>query len=194
MGDAAFREAFGTGEQCRNASTLLHRRDGFIRPGCGHRGHCLPARRPSYRCNRCGKRTSLTAGTILHSTKRQPTVRFAATHPVVTAGNSIPSVEPDRRLGVGKATARTMKRRIMAVMARREGEKPPSERVGMGDAHSGSVRSSSPHGVLQMGQHLARKHQKRDHRNLPEARPRTVPNAIPPASLGTTIAATGSEP
>ena len=32
-----------------------------------------------------------------------------------------------------------------------------------------------PHGALQMGQHDARQHQERDHRNLPQARPRSCP-------------------
>ena len=32
-----------------------------------------------------------------------------------------------------------------------------------------------PHGALQMGQHGARQHQERDHRNLPQARPRSCP-------------------
>ena len=146
LSDAAFREAFGTGEQCRSAPARLRWRDGFIRPGCGHRGHCRPARRSPYQCNRCGKQTSLTAGTILHSTKLPLTVWFAAIHLIVTARNGISSVEPGRRLGVGQTTAWTMKRRIMAVMARREGEKPLSGRVGMDDAHLGGVRSGGRRG------------------------------------------------
>ena len=141
MGDAAFREAFGTEEQCRNALARLRRRDGFVRPGCGHRGHCRPTRRSPYQCNRCGKQTSLTAGTIFHSTKLPLTVWFAAIHTVVTAENGIPSVEPGRRLGVRQGTAWTMKRKITAMMARREGERPPSGRMGTDEAHPGGVRS-----------------------------------------------------
>ena len=62
---------------------------------------------------------------------------FAVIHPVVMARNGIPPVEPGRRLGVRRASAWTMKRRIMAVMARREGEKPLSVPVEMDDAHPG---------------------------------------------------------
>lgn len=46
---AAFRGAFGTEELCRG--------DGFVCPGGGHRGHCFPARRPVYQCNRCKQQT-----------------------------------------------------------------------------------------------------------------------------------------
>ena len=141
LSDAAFREAFGTEEQCRNALARLRWRDGFICPGCGHRGHCRPTRRPLYQCNHCKKQTSLTAGTIFHSTKLPLTVWFAAIHLIVTARNGISSVELGRRLGVRQATAWTMKQKIMAMMARREGEKSSSRRVGMDDTHPGGVRS-----------------------------------------------------
>ena len=99
-----------------------------------------------YQCNRCRKQTSLTAGTIFHSTKLPLTVWFAAIHPVVTAKNGISSVELGRRLGVRQVTAWTMKQKIMAVMARREGEKPLSGRVEMDDAYLGGVRSGGKRG------------------------------------------------
>ena len=47
-----------------------------------------------------------------------------------------------------------------------------------------------PHGALQMGQHDARQHQERDHRNNTEARPRSCANATSPASPGDTTGAT----
>ena len=99
-----------------------------------------------YQCNRCRKRTPLTVGTIRHSTKPPLTVWFAVIHPVVTAKNGIPPVEPGSHLEVGQATAWTMKRKIMAVMARREGEKPLSGRVEMDDAYLGGVRSGGKRG------------------------------------------------
>ena len=46
---------------------------------------------------------------------------------------------------------------------------------------TGSGRTGRPHGALQMGQHDARQHQERDHRNLPQARPRSCPT--PPRQL-----------
>ena len=143
LSDAEFREAFGTEEQCRSALARLRWGDGFVCPGCGHRGHCFPTRRPVYQCNRCKKQTSPTAGTIFHSTKLGLTVWFAAIHLIVTAKNGISSVELGRRLGVKQATAWTMKQKIMAVMARREGDKPLSGRVEMDDAHPDGARSGA---------------------------------------------------
>ena len=47
LSDEAFREAFGSEEQCRSALVRLRWPDGFICPSCGHRGHCLLAGRGS---------------------------------------------------------------------------------------------------------------------------------------------------
>ena len=46
LSGAAFREAFGTEEQCRSALTRLCWGEGFVYPGGDHRGHCFPTRCP----------------------------------------------------------------------------------------------------------------------------------------------------
>ena len=122
LSDDAFREAFGTEEQCRVALVRLRWPAGFVCPSCDHRGHCLLAGRGLYQCNRCKTQTSPTAGTIFHATKLSLKIWFAAIHLVVTSKNGISSVELGRRLGVKQATAWTVKHKIMAVMARREEE------------------------------------------------------------------------
>ena len=110
LSDEAFREAFGTEEQCRAALVRLRWPDGFVCPSCGHRGHCVLAGRGLYQCNRCKTQTSPTAGTILHATKLPLTLWFAAIYLVVTSKNGISSVELGRRLGVKQPTAWTVKR------------------------------------------------------------------------------------
>ena len=45
LSDGAFREAFGTEEQCHAALLRLRWPDGFLCPCCGHRGHCVLAGR-----------------------------------------------------------------------------------------------------------------------------------------------------
>ena len=99
-----------------------------------------------YQCNRCKKQTSPTAGTIFHATKLPLTLWFAAIHLIVTAKNGISSVELGRRLGVKQPTAWAVKHRIMAVMARREGETRLTGRVEMDDAYLGGVRSGGKRG------------------------------------------------
>ena len=112
LSDEAFREAFGTEEQCRTALVRLRWPDGFVCPCCGHRGHCVLAGRGLYQCNRCKKQTSPTAGTIFHATKLPLTLWFAAIHLIVTAKNGISSVELGRRLGVKQPTAWAVKHKI----------------------------------------------------------------------------------
>ena len=146
LSDEAFREAFGTEEQCRVALLRLRWPDGFLCPSCGHRGHCVLAGRGLYQCNRCKKQTSPTAGTIFHATKLPLTLWFAAIHLIVTAKNGISSVELGRRLGVKQPTAWAVKHKIMAVMARREGETPLTGRVEMDDAYLGGMRSGGKRG------------------------------------------------
>ena len=150
LSDEAFREAFGTEEQCRAALLRLRWPDGFLCPCCGHRGHCVLAGRGLYQCNRCKKQTSPTAGTIFHATKLPLPLPlplwFAAIHLIVTAKNGISSVELGRRLGVKQPTAWAVKHKIMAVMARREGETALSGRVEMDDAYLGGVRSGGKRG------------------------------------------------
>ena len=146
LSDEAFREAFGTEEQCRTALLRLRWPGGFLCPCCGHREHCVLAGRGLYQCNRCKKQTSPTAGTIFHATKLPLTLWFAAIHLIVTAKNGISSVELGRRLGVKQPTAWAVKHKIMAVMARREGETPLTGRVEMDDAYLGGVRSGGKRG------------------------------------------------
>ena len=71
---------------------------------------------------------------------------IAAIHLIVTAKNGISSVELGRRLGVKQPTAWTVKHKIMAVMARREGETALTGRVEMDDAYLGGVRSGGKRG------------------------------------------------
>ena len=59
----------------------------------------------------------------------------------MTAKNGVSSVELARRLGVKQPTPWAMKHKIMAVMARREGERRLAGRVEMDDAYLGGKRS-----------------------------------------------------
>ena len=69
------------------------------------------------------------------------TAWFAAIHLRVTAKNGISSVELRHRFGVRQATTWVMKRKIMTVIARRDGDNPLSGRVEMDEDYLGVVRS-----------------------------------------------------
>ena len=74
-----------------------------------------------------------------------------------------------RRQALAGPRKRGPHRRPALLERARRGRRKPSR-----DPHR--LRAAGrPHGALQMGQHDARQHQERDHRNLPQARPRSCP-------------------
>ena len=143
LSDEPFRKAFGSEEQCRTALVRLRWPDGFVCSACGHR---KLAGRGLYKCNRCNRQTSPTAGTIFHGIKLPLRLWFTAIHLIVTAKNGVSSVVLARRLGGRQPTAWAIKHTIMAVMGRREGEMRLSGRVEMDDAYLGGRRSGGKRG------------------------------------------------
>ena len=89
----------------------------------------------------------------------------------MTAKNGISSVELGRRLGVKQPTAWAVKHKIMAVMARREGETALTGRVEMDDAYLGGVRAGGKRGPRRGGQNALRGGRSRP---VPEGRPRKL--------------------
>ena len=146
LSEAAFREAFGTEEQCRAVIEKLRWRKGFVCPACGHDGRSWLAERKLFQCNRCKHQVSLTAGTIFHATKLPLTIWFLAIHLIVSAKNGISSIELGRRLGVKQTTAWSMKQKIMQVMREREAATPLQGRVEIDDAYLGGARSGGKRG------------------------------------------------
>lgn len=72
-----FDEQFGSEEACRAYLARLRWPEGFQCPACGHpRG--WTNRRHDVECGRCGRQTSLTAGTVLAGTRKPLRVWFKA--------------------------------------------------------------------------------------------------------------------
>ncbi len=72
-----FDERFGSEEACRASLTRLRWPEGFRCPACGHPGGWTN-RRHDIECARCGRQTSLTAGTILEGTRKPLRLWFKA--------------------------------------------------------------------------------------------------------------------
>ncbi len=64
-----FLKDYGTEEQCFNALAEWRWPDGFHCPLCNHDKYGQLTIRKLYPCNACHHQTSVTAGTILQSTK-----------------------------------------------------------------------------------------------------------------------------
>jgi transposase-like protein len=147
LSEAAFRDRFGTEEACREALFHMRWREGLSCPACGHRGFCALGTRKVFRCNRCKKQLSLTAGTVFQDTKLPLTAWFAAIYHLTQGKGGISSIELARRLGVRQPTAWLVKHKLMRAMAAREAGKPKlAGRVEVDDAYLGGERQGGKRG------------------------------------------------
>jgi transposase-like protein len=140
LSEAEFQAAFGTEAQCWTVVEKLRWPSGFVCPLCGGQEGKWLSTRPKIQCRACRHQVSLTAGTIFHATKLPLTSWFLAMWLIATAKNGISSVELGRRLGIKQTNAWSLKQKIMAVMAEREGNKRLDGRVEMDDAYLGGHR------------------------------------------------------
>ena len=84
---------------CRAYLFALRWPQGFVCPACGGRG--LAIRRALWRCGRCGRETSVMAGTIFQDSKLPLTVWFRAMWQVTAQKNGISALGLQRVLGLG---------------------------------------------------------------------------------------------
>ena len=97
--------------------------DGFRCPRCGSEAAIkLPARR-LWRCRRCGRDTSVTAGTVLHRTRRPLTQWFWASYLVTTHTPGLSALQLQRQLGIGRyETAWAILHKLRRAMVRPDRE------------------------------------------------------------------------
>jgi transposase-like protein len=146
MSEADFDHLYGTEEQCRDAIFRWRWSKGFVCPACGSTKHCIVGTRGLYQCGDCHTQTSLTAGTIFHSTKLPFKTWFRAIYHITQTKGGISSIELARRLGVTQNTAWKISHKFMQVMLEREKEKPLRGRVEMDDAYIGGKRKGGKRG------------------------------------------------
>ena len=138
--DPALREALDSEEKCRSFLARLRWPDGFVCPRCGH---SALAGRGLYQCGRCRTQTSPMAGTIFHGTKLPLTLWFAAIQMTLEEEKGMSSAELARRLGVRQATAAAMKRKIVTLTARCEGQMPLADGGWTDDAPPGMTNAGA---------------------------------------------------
>jgi len=97
---------------------------GFECPICGNKTYCEIHDRKVFQCNRCHYQTSVTAGTIFHSTHLPLTKWFLAMFLITQSKNGISALELHRQMGVSYNAAWRVKHKIMQVMLERDSSKP----------------------------------------------------------------------
>jgi transposase-like protein len=109
---------FGTDEDCLDYLEWLRWPGGFTCPSCGHAGGWRLGD-GRYECGGCGRRTSVTAGTVFDRMHTPLTVWFHACWLFATAKDGISAQHLQRTLEIGSyATAWGMLHRLRLVLVR----------------------------------------------------------------------------
>ena len=142
---AEFVETFSDEATC--AAVLrrwkYHER-GFLCPRCEHdAAWYLPSRRLD-ECRRCGKQVSLTAGTVMHGTRKPLRLWFLALYLFVSSKRGISALELQRELGLSKyRTAWTWLHKLRDAVGGRGG-KPLGGDIELDDTWEGGLRRGKP--------------------------------------------------
>ena len=117
--DAEFERQYGSEEQCFAALLAVRLAAGMACPKCANTRTYVSGRRIG--CTRCNRRWSITAGTVMTSTKLRLVVWFRAMHAMTSTKQGVSAVEISRRLGVSYPTGWYLEKRLRHAMTEREG-------------------------------------------------------------------------
>ena len=141
-----FMDEYGTEEKCTQALFRWRWPNGFVCPRCEHTGHWRHQSRALYQCRRCRHQVSLTAGTILASTKLPLRIWFPAMYLMTQTKNGISALELSRQLAVSYNTAWKVKHKLMQVMKERDDTRSLGGWVQLDDAYWGGARRGGKRG------------------------------------------------
>ena len=95
-----FRRQFATEKLCLRYLVSLRWPDGFQCPYCGHR-EAWKTKAGLYKCRKCSRRTSVTAGTIFHGTRKPLRLWFEAIWHITSQKYGANALGLQRVLGLG---------------------------------------------------------------------------------------------
>lgn len=135
-----FLAQYGEEQQCESALESLRWPRGFKCPKCGSSRYCSYRRGRRvkvFQCGHCRAQTTLTEGTIFHSSKLPLTTWFQAMFFLTQSKNNVSILELMRLIGVSYRAAWRLKHKLMQSMYEREQTTMLSERVEVDDAYLG---------------------------------------------------------
>ena len=149
-----FFARYGSEEQCAAALRAMRWPDGFRCPRCECAQHYVVGHgaRRLFQCQSCRHQTSLTAGTVLDSTKLPLRTWFLAIYLISQDKTGLSSLALMRHLGTSYRTAWLVHHKLMVAMAERDALEPLAGNVQLDDAylggeHPGVVGRGSPNKV-----------------------------------------------
>ncbi len=134
-----FLADYGTETQCEAALEKFRWPQGFACPKCKEQRHSAyrRGRVKVFQCRSCRTQTTLTEGTLFHSTKLPLTKWFLAMYFLSQTKNNVSMLELRRLLGISYPAAWRMKHKLMQAMFEREKTTRLSGRVEVDDAYLG---------------------------------------------------------
>lgn len=137
-----FMDRYGSEAQCAQALARLRWPRGFRCPRCDGTDHYRVSQgaRVLMQCQGCRHQASLTAGTMMDSTKLPLRKWFLAMYLVSQAKTGLSSLALMRHVGVSYRTAWLMNHKIMLTMAQCDAAHPLRGEVQVDDAYLGGER------------------------------------------------------
>ena len=136
-----WQQRYGTEASCAKALAQQRWPEGFRCPRCGHDHGYTIATRHRYECSQCHHQTSLTAGTLFHSTNLPLTKWFWAIYLMASDKGGISALRLSRQIGVSWLTASRMLRKIRIAMGHRDSVYRLHDLIEIDDAFVGGRRS-----------------------------------------------------
>ena len=139
MSLSQFLADYGTESQCEVILENSRWPQGFQCPRCKEQEHTTyrRGRVKIFQCRVCRTQTTLTEGTIFHSTKLPLTQWFQAMYFLSQTKNNVSILELRRLVGLSYPSAWRMKHKLMQVMYERENSTRLCGRVEVDDAYLG---------------------------------------------------------
>src|SRR5665647_1191435 len=141
-----WQKRFGSEASCAQALALQRWPEGFRCPRCGHdHGYAITTRH-SWECSQCHTQTSLTAGTLFHSTNLPLTKWFWAIYLAASDKGGISAMRLSKQIDVSWLTASRMLRKIRIAMGHRDSIYRLRDLIEMDDALIGGRRTGGKRG------------------------------------------------
>ena len=118
-----FDKIFPDEESCRTHFKALREKKGIVCPKCGCIHHYWKKNRSEWECKKCGHRTTLTSGTIMHGSKLPMLYWFKAIHLLTSTKKAFSAAELQYQLNHKRyQPIWEMLHKLRTVMGRRDSE------------------------------------------------------------------------
>lgn len=144
-----WQKRFGTEKACADAIAKFRWPDGFIYPKCSNNATWDISSRKVYQCSKCQHQTSITAGTLFHSTNLPLVKWFWAIYLMASDKDGISATRLAKQIGVSWPTARKMLKKLRMAMAHHDSlYRLFEELIEMDDTYIGGKRPGKGDALL----------------------------------------------